>query len=382
MNYRPPKTATITSVLKAIALAGFIVAAFAAGIYVGAYLLPPTLKIQPLKETGPNYSQLSNDDSAKKLKLFYFAFKADLYGGLLEYPTVKSIEEIHTYLQEMLMPAASFDNAYEKLNVLGHEKKSAGIGNIEIFSTQYELDGKPYRGYAYFKKKKSKKGSHAVLLIPGSGNNQSSRIISNNPSNYHGNIAEVAGRRADLYVYVKPNEDFLSIHNGKNKLHYNFIIKHLINNGGSYSSLYIVHSLALTKYLKQTYEKVVVLGLSQGGGAALLNSLQSKPDGAVISSGFSAMSKTFSRGAFRQIIIPNLNAHYGVDKTYQIINESATRYLFTYGKLEKGIYGIEADHQYTCNYFMALSNVSCMIHSSNHAFPIHAVDKFLVSVFR
>lgn len=181
---------------------------------------------------------------------------------------------------------------------------------------------------------------------------------------------------------VKPNEDFLAIHNGKKKLHYYFIIKHLINNGGSYSSLYIVNSLALTKYLKQAYEKVIVLGISQGGSAALLNSLQSKPEGAVISSGFSVMNKTFSKGGFKQIIIPNLNAQYGVDKTYEIIKESATRYLFTYGKQEKGIYGIEAEQHYTCNFFNALGNVRCMTHSSDHAFPIHAVDNFLVSVFR
>jgi hypothetical protein len=143
-----------------------------------------------------------------------------------------------------------------------------------------------------------------------------------------------------------------------------------------------VHSLALTKYLKQTYEKVVVLGLSQGGSAALLNSLQSEPDGAVISSGFSVMSKTLSKGSLRQIIIPNLDTYYGVDEIYQTIKASATRYLFTYGQQEEGIYGIEVDHQYTCNYFKALSNVSCMTHSLDHTFPIEEVDNFLVSAFR
>ena len=103
---------------------------------------------------------------------------------------------------------------------------------------------------------------------------------------------------------------------------------------------------------------------------------------AIALAGFSVINETFSRGGLGQIMIPNLNAHYGVDKTYEIIKKSATRYLFTYGEQEKGIYGIEAEQHDTCSFFKALGNVRCMTHSSDHAFPIHAVDNFLVSVFR
>ena len=128
------------------------------------------------------------------------------------------------------------------------------------------------------------------------------------------------------------------------------------------------------------YDKVVLIGISQGGKAALLNTLQSRPDGAIICSGFSVLTKSIQKAGLAQIVIPNVDKDYGVDKTREIINESPTRYLFTYGRQERGIYKIESEEGCSCKFFKDLSNVTCTAHSFGHTFPPRMVDKFLSSV--
>ncbi|MFT5386646.1 MAG: hypothetical protein ACI81W_004059 [Saprospiraceae bacterium] len=77
----------------------------------------------------------------------------------------------------------------------------------------------------------------------------------------------------DVYIYVNPNEDFLVIHNGSQKLNANGHVHFLINKGSSYSAYCILGSLALSKYLQQEYQEKYILGISQGGNAALFNAL-------------------------------------------------------------------------------------------------------------
>ena len=110
----------------------------------------------------------------------------------------------------------------------------------------------------------------AALIIPGSGINQSSRIYGNDPSNYHFGIMEALGSSFNKYVLIKPNEDCLAFHNGRQKLNNGFIINWLLDHEAFYSAHYITSSLAITKFLQDKYDKVVVAGLSQGGAAALL----------------------------------------------------------------------------------------------------------------
>ena len=84
------------------------------------------------------------------------------------------------------------------------------------------------------------------------------------------------------YTFIKPNEDCLAFYNGEGKVNIAFFVNWLLNNATSFSAAYIVSAMAITKYLQQRHDKVVVAGLSQGGGAALLTSLQSRPTAAVI----------------------------------------------------------------------------------------------------
>jgi predicted esterase len=240
-------------------------------------------------------------------------------------------------------------------------------------------------GHAYFKPAEAKPGTAkcAALIIPGSGVNQSTGIYKRDADNYHHDIAGAVGKHCDVFVYVKPNEDFLAIHNGRKKFGFESIINYLINNGGSYSSLYLVHTLAIVKHLQETYDKVVVVGLSQGGKAAMLNALQSNPDGAVVASGFSVFEETFARAGHGQVLIPGLNERYGIEKALEIMESSRTRYLITYGISESAIvYQIEARELCTCRLLKSLKNVTCISHShpDGHKFPEKDVEEFLASL--
>lgn len=186
----------------------------------------------------------------------------------------------------------------------------------------------------------------------------------------------------DKFVLIKPNEDCLAIHNGIAKLDRLFYIDWLLNQGASYSALYIAHSLAITKYLQEKYDKVLVAGLSQGGFAALLNALQSRPTAAIIASGFSIIDEKVQLANYEAIIIPGLDKKFSTDEIRSSIQRlPTTNFLFTYGKREEGTYKIEAEERLTCNYLSSLKNVECEIHNGGHVFPQDSIRRFLSNRF-
>jgi hypothetical protein len=217
----------------------------------------------------------------------------------------------------------------------------------------------------------------AVMVIPGSGHNQSTEIFSRNHTNYQSNVVDAFYGRADIYVYVKPNEDFLAIHNGKSKIDEDIFVRYLLNKGGSYSAKYLVDTLSFSKFLKSRYKKVVVAGLSQGGEAALFNALQSAPDLAIVASGFSVLTESLDWAGFAQIMIPGLRQNYSNQKIREIISLSPTRYLFTYGKKESWAYKVEAEEQPISAYLGTLPNVSVAIHCRGHVYDLAAIEDFL-----
>jgi hypothetical protein len=270
-------------------------------------------------------------------KLLRSIYREPIYGGPQVYPAATTLEQINERLEAMLVPADSFFGAYSRIQLQGHGIDTLGTVNRLAFSVDYGLDGRALTAHAYFRPSGKGEERCAALVIPGSGNNQSTAILKRDPDNYHHDITFAVDRLCDMYIYVKPNEDFLAIHDMRAKLRNEYLIGHLINSGGSYSTLYLNHTLAIVKYLKDSYDKVIVLGLSQGGKAALLNALQSSPDGAVVSSGFSILEEHIFGAGLGQIIVPGLNAHYSVARTYDLIRDSSTRYLFTFGKKERGV---------------------------------------------
>ena len=308
-------------------------------------------------------------------ELLKFAFKDPLIPGQQIHKPIKSFADIRKRNESILLPYENFFNAYNDI-IITEASYLELNGTDRILKLNYNLRNMNFIAYSYCPKEELHQKISA-LIIPGSGINQSSKIYRETTTNYHFGIMEALGKSVDKYIFIKPNEDCLAFHNGVNKLSDDFIITWLLDLGASYSAHYIVNSLAITKYLKEKYNKVIVVGLSQGGEASLLNSLQSQPDIAIVSSGFSIINKEVTWSGYDQIIIPGLKQILSFETIRSKIENSNTQFLFTYGSQDIGTYKIEAIEKLTCKYFDNLENVHCKIHNGGHIFPRNIIYNFL-----
>ena len=129
-------------------------------------------------------------------------------------------------------------------------------------------------------------------------------------------------------------------------------------------------------FLKSQYETVSLLGLSQGGEAALITAQLEAPDALVVASGYSVFPTEGVQwaDARSQIVIPDLADKLEFD--YLARNLTAPT-LFTYGDEETGIYGIEARDALTCQRTERVDNFACAIHERGHAYAEAEVLNFL-----
>jgi hypothetical protein len=288
---------------------------------------------------------------------------------------LRSFQDLSEALHSLVLPYDQFHDSYENLEVLEAAVLSLDNETTTVLKVSYRLHGSDHDAYSYAPPMRDSR--FAALVIPGSGMNQSSAIYYNDPSNYHFGISDALAEEFDQYTLIKPNEDCLAFHNGQEKLSRDFIINWLLNRGGSYSANYIIGALAITKHLQARYERVVTAGLSQGGHAVLLASLQSIPDAAIISSGFSIIKATLSYSPHDRIIIPNLRNRVTFDDIRMKTKQSRTRYLFTYGRKEHGAYGLEAETRASEEFFGAFPNGVWAVHDQGHVFPKEIIASFL-----
>lgn len=302
----------------------------------------------------------------------------------LMYPKIETLGDLADQLDALYFPTSAFKDAYRNLTPISYSRGCLDTLDCvyEIVTVGYAVGSLLYSSRAYYKEADIDPGTYAAVVIPGSGQNQSTPIYRRSPDNYQYDIAGIVGTYWDLYVCVKPNEDFLAINNGSAKLDYEYIVGHLANRGGSYSCRYIADTMAMVKYLRAAYSKVVVIGLSQGGLAALYNALQSEPDGAIIASGFSILNETLQGASLAQIIIPGMREYLSNDRIRDKLRESHTDYLFTWGLDERGVYGVEAWYGCTRSFLAGISNVTSYSHGGGHEFPPEAVSFFLENLRR
>jgi hypothetical protein len=353
---------------------------FAYGFGVGFYHWLPFNAIRSVQHALFQYKVPRPDpaDHYPETELLGFAFTDELIQDEQVHAPVISLVDIYESNKLLILPVENFYDAYNRLKIIDAAYQPLDHGATKLLKVTYALASRKYDAYAYTMQA-DHLSQQATLIIPGSGLNQSSAIYKGDRTNYHYGIIEAFGS-FDKFVLIKPNEDCLAIHNGKAKLNAQFYINWLLNQGASYSAVYIAHSLAITKYLQETYDKVVVAGLSQGGAAALLNALQSYPTAAIIASGFSIMSEKVDWAGYNQIIIPGLNKRLSMDAIRLIMQRSpTTHFLFTYGKGEEGTYKIEAEQRLSCDYSSSLENVKCEIHNGGHVFPTDIISKFLTA---
>lgn len=290
----------------------------------------------------------------------------------LRYPPVTNYSELAHHIQRYFTRYDSFGFAFNKIKMLQSSIKN------HILTLVFEYDDHIDTAFAYFKIGFDGKGKRTgIQIIPGSGINQSSAIFYNDPKNYQRNIIDLVRNHGDLFIYVKPNEDFLAIHNGIKKINEASFVNYLINQGASFSAHYLVQTLALSKYIKSKYEELYVCGLSQGGSAALLNALQSHPDKAIIASGYSVLMDQAHISGTDQLIIPDYPVLSNSEILKSRIQSMNTQFLFTWGIRESGFYGIDAKEKLTQSFFKELKNAKCIIHAGGHIYPEQGIVEFL-----
>ena len=312
-------------------------------------------------------------------KVIEVAFSEPVKGDVFRYEKTATISSIFEFNQEILIKRDSLWKIYQVLRILSINQLEPKEG-VNIVELQFEYKSKRYKSFSYGKLPYScGVNNFGVLLIPGSGNNQSSILLDENKQHYQSGIIDALEPfNANTFVLIKPNEDYLALHNGKGaKLSKDFIVGWQLNNGGSYSLSYVVQSLAFSKWLNNCFEISVVAGISQGGRASLLNAIIASPDIAIVASGHSIL--------FRDVEWVRLGGLLGLSELSELANEeflrfklgNKTKYFFSWGIKETGPYGLDASMSLTADAISDLSNVHTVIHDGGHEYPVNEIRNFL-----
>ena len=254
--------------------------------------------------------------------------------------------------------------------------------NDAIQALSYSLNGKTDTSNFIFTKCIDSLNSCnkvGILIIPGSGANQS--YITAWGTGYNASLCNVnihLSSLGDCYTLTKNNEDYRAIRFNHNKIN-TFNLENILNGADRNSGInYVIQAISLVKYLKNNYKKVIVLGLSEGGYASLLTSLESEPDGSIVSSGYSIMYD------YDPYFTTEFNRTFGYtfnstnrNQIKSTISSKNTNYLFSYG-INEGIqlFNIENVYDSTVN-FLNSNKVSKSKNFIGHAYPYcNSIDSF------
>jgi hypothetical protein len=286
-------------------------------------------------------------------------------------PPIHSLEEMASQLKGWVTDARRFPAAFARLQL------GRAVRRDSLLLLDYVLD-KPSQAAAYAVPMRGGEAECAILVIPGSGENQAYEMFRGNPENYQKNIVDIGAGYCDVFIQIKRNDSLYALHNGQRRLRDSYVYNYLINRGGSYSALYLTDALAMAKHLKNAYRRLVVAGLSQGGLAALLVASQANPQGLIAASGYTVLLDFLEPGNADQIVLPGLwQELYSQESIARWFSSTETKVLLTYGQEERNLYGIDAAENRTCQRFTQFSNVSCAIHGGGHEYVEPLVRRFL-----
>ena len=353
---------------------------FGYGVGVGAYKWPPYGVLQKIKQRV--FGRVDNDVpiADPESQLLELGFSDPLISGEQILPSISTIDEINRAVTAMAMPVNGYWDAYETMSVGNPTPLELDSGKTTLVEVPYQIGDLHFSAHAYINAADGWGGnSSAVLVIPGSGENQSSQIYRRVEDNYQQNVLDVFEEGFDRFVMIKPNQDCLAIHNGEKKLSRDFYANWLLDHGSSYGAHYVTSAIAIVKAMQEKYDHVVIAGMSQGGEATMLAALQSEPDAAIVASGYSAVYEQVKWSGSNQIVIPGIGPKLTMDALREKISQQSTRYLFTWGKRELATYGIEANQSRMCKSLADLSNVRCISHEGSHEFPLTVIRDFLRS---
>lgn len=303
-----------------------------------------------------------------------FIFTDPIIKDELYYPAIKSNAELYEMVKKISIPIYDIDSIYNKISII-----SEGFWKKNIFRLSFTIGKDTLEAFAYLKISK-KKSDAAFCIIPQSGINSARKIFYESDGNTESdnNADDILQRFGDVFILIKLNEGCLAIHNGSFKINYNTLVPTMVNLSSSYSYYYILSSIALTKYIKTKYNSVGVVGLSQGGMATVINSIVTKPNLAVVASGYSNFFDTIQVSSITQIIYPGISRKLHPDSLIKRFNQTKTKFLFTYGYNDDDIYQIEAIKRQTEQKFSILENCIFKTHPTGHNFSKDDIDSFLL----
>lgn len=257
----------------------------------------------------------------------------------------------------------NYPNVYMQKNPMVYFDFSLNSKNSTTYSFYYPRDTNQLAKTAFF-------------IIPGNGENSVSKVVQGiDYYNYLCFVSQNLKNYGDVFVYMKPNEDARAIYWNNKKINNQSLVDQLDTVNTPYGLHYLIEMIATIKSLKKQYCKVMILGISEGGYAALLSSLITKPDASIISAGYSV---GFDNSPISLPILysrfDSLVYFYQKDSIKNLIQSQNTKYLFTYGDLDVvNLMQEEHDSNLTQQYFNDTLNTSFYYNYQNHTFPYCSV---------
>lgn len=321
----------------------------------------------------PGISAPSDIDS---FLLTHFLFAGSEFGSAYGQMTVSDQLFVDTALNPTFNQYYTlYGNAYRQLNPL-----------VQL---DFQLNGKQASAYSTFSPTLSPAEREiAFLVIPGSNPNQTTELMTG--GGYHNTncyIKNTLQNYGDVFVLCKPLEDYRALRWHEKKLNSgdyltpgkNYIYRYLDSVDRPYGVNYLIEAIALVRYLKSHYKKVMLLGCSQGGYATLLLSLNTNPDAALVASGYSKYIDEDSM--FRYQLMQNfkqLPVQYDSTLVRSKLAQSATAYLFAWPDNDSYWYQLEHDQHPTSTFFGNLINCSFFFDYTAHSFPTcYTIDTFV-----
>lgn len=307
--------------------------------------------------------------------IFEFAFKDQLVTKSI-FPEIKTLEDFERMFQTLRCSDVGLDSVYDAIEIESEQQLKDHVVKIS-----YNIKGQKFETYCYYHPM-LKSSKNASFIIPESGSDVGWKMEHNAPI-AGSKLDDFLSNYSDTYILIKPNESQGALHwNGK-KMNYEFIYAKLINEGRSYSKLYMQHAIAVVKRLKVKHKVVATFGLSQGGYANVIVSEFSNPTYAWICSGYSRLyDKYYWAGTFSQITGPGFQKFFNSKYLKEKIASSNTEYYFSYGKNDADFYNFEYRTNYTKNFLNDLKNTNFVYFNGSHNYPIEEIEKFVKINFK